>query len=411
MSAAAPAAAGAQMVDAGTANTDFMARSRRFPVRMPLVGGTLNGPYALGSTLNFFVPPVNNGWLDMIELDINLTLTGATATSTPNKAFPWNLISYITVNLDGQISLIDPYWGAYLLPRLKGRLRSDVTNVLAGVADTQVNTILNTVPSGAGSLIVGANVVRFRMRIPLNALHPLDGSGLLPCQGTQDPIQVNVVLPAGLVGVDPLTAPASSATGTLVPAAGSTITMYGWVRDGRTKWSPSEQLPFYPNGLPQVSYDQEPNIVNLQANTLTRGQLTKVLKVYYMASIYIDGQSSTEFSTPNNFNAVDLSADSTGNFEFAAYGLNNVPMDLLWSNIRETFGQDFPNGVIPWVYAPQAHIGEPGVANGTDILNMTAGGWTSMYSGVNFAAQGGVAGSSPRIVTRILGSADSPYIG
>jgi hypothetical protein len=63
------------------------------------------------------------------------------------------------------------------------------------------------------------------------------------------------------------------------------------------------------------------------------------------------------------------------------------------------------------VYGPQEHLPNPDAANGTNILNMTQGGWTSLYQGVNLATLGGVAGIQPRIHTLILGTNDSPYIG
>ncbi len=404
------AATGAQpQVSSATANADYMSRSRRFPVRMPLIGGNLNGPYGVSSVLNFIMAPVNNGWLDMIELDVNIQITMTTAAATVNKGFPWNLIQAVTVNLDGQISYCEPYFACFLMPRLRGYGRSGVEQVLSGIANTDVSNTLYNVP--ATTLAIGANNIRFRMRIPMNALHALDGSGLLPTQGTQDPVQVNVICAPTLIGVDPWIHPATSATGTAAVTGTSTVTCYGWVRDGRTKWSPSEVLPFYPQGLPQVSYDREPEVVNLVAGSIVRGQMTKVLKVYYGVAVCIDGNQSSNFALETNFNSFDLSADSSGNFKFFQFGLENVQMDLLWSDLRTRFGQDWPEGVIPFAYAPQSNLWDVDMGNGTDILNMMAGGWTSMYQGVNFITQGGVAGIQPRIHTCILGTNDSPYIG
>lgn len=392
-------------VNQATANADYMARSRVFPVRMPLIGGNLNGPYATGSTLNFILGPVNNGWLEAIDLDVNITITMTTAAATPNKAFPWNTIQYITVNLDGQISYIEPYF-VFVASRLKGRLRAGVDSVLAGVQNTDLQNILYNVP---GTLAVGANNVRYRLHIPLNALHPLDGSGLLPGQGTQDPVQINVTIPGSLIGPDPLLHAAASATGTA--AATGTITCYGWIRDGRTLWSPQEQLPFYPDGLPQVSYDREPDVINLVANAIVRGQLTKVLKVYYGVACIIDGNQSNQFALNTNINSWDLSGDSSGNFKLKQFGLENVPIDLMFERLRALFGQDFPEGLIPFVYAPHNNLPNPDAANSTDVLNMTAGGWTSLYQGVNLATLGGVVGIQPRVHTWIIGTNDSPYIG
>lgn len=404
------AATGAQpQVSSATANADYMSRSRRFPVRMPLIGGNLNGPYSVSGVLNFIMAPVNNGWLDMIELDVNIQITMTTAAATVNKGFPWNLVQAVTVNLDGQISYCEPYFACFLMPRLRGYERSGVDQVLSGVANADVSNTLYNVP--ATTLAIGANNIRFRMRIPLNALHAIDGSGLLPTQGTQDPVQVNVICAPTLIGPDPWIHPATSATGTAAVTGTSTVTCYGWVRDGRTKWSPSEVLPFYPQGLPQVSYDREPEVVNLVAGSIVRGQMTKVLKVYYGVAVCIDGNQSSNFALETNFNSFDLSADSSGNFKFFQFGLENVQMDLLWSDLRTRFGQDWPEGVIPFAYAPQSNLWDVDMGNGTDILNMMAGGWTSMYQGVNFITQGGVAGIQPRIHTCILGTNDSPYIG
>lgn len=407
MSAPAASQAAAPAVDQSSANADYMARSRRYPVLAPLVGGALKGNYALGSTLNFIFGPVNNGWLEMIELDVNINVTMATATAAANAGAPWNLVT-ATVNLDGQISYVEPYFACYLLPKIKGRLRAGIDTVLAGISNTNENSIVYTFPT---TWTVGSNAIRVRMRFPLNALHPLDGSGLLPTQGTQDPVQINVMCPNTLIGNDPWLYPATSATGVATITGTSTVTCYGWVRDGRTLWSPSEQLPFYPNGLPQVSYDREPDVVNLVAGSIVRGQLTKVLKVYYAVAILIDGNASTKWATNTNINSWDLAADSSGNFELLQFGLNNVPVDLLFEQLRSLFGQDMPEGVVPFVYAPHSNLPNPDAASSTDILNMTAGGWTSLYMGVNFATQGGVAGIQPRIHMCILGTNDSPYIG
>lgn len=396
----------APQVSSATANADYMARSRRFPVRAPLIGGNLSGVYAPGSTLQFIFGPTNNGWLDMIEIDLNIQITMTTASAAANAGYPWNLIQGITVNLDGQISYVEPYFGCYLLPRLRRWEGSGVDAVLAGTAVTTVSGEMYTAPT---TLNVGANNIRLRYRIPLNGLHALDGSGLLPVQGTQDPVQVNVIIPNTLVGNDAWNNPVSSATGTASVTGVSTVTVYGWVRDGRTLWAPGEVLPFYPNGLPQVSYDREPDVINLVAGSIVRGQMTKVLKLYYGVAVVIDGVASSKFSSMTNFNSFDLSADSSGNFKFLQYGLENIPMDLLWSDLRARFGQDWPEGVIPLVYAPESHLHDIDAGNGTDILNMMAGGWTSMYQGVNLVALG--ANGQPRIHTCILGTNDSPYIG
>lgn len=411
----APAAAmqgqtGAQpQIDYTTANADYMSRSRAFPVRVPLIGGNLNGPYALGSTLNFVVPPINNGWIEGIELDLNLQVVVGTATCTPNAAYPWNLIDHVTVNLDGQISYVEPYFASYLLPRLKGRLRGGVDSVLAGLSNTDLSNTLYVAPA---SWTVGNQAIRVRFYFPLNALHTLDGSGLLPAQGTQDPVGINVVCPSSFLGPDPWISPATSgASSTATVGSPATVTCYVWVRDGRTLWSSDEQLPFYPNGLPQVSYDREPDVVNLVANSIVRGQMTKVLKVYYGVALLIDGNQGTKFAVNTNINSWDISADTTGNFKLMQYGLENIQTDLLFEKIRRMYGQDFPEGVIPFVVAPHSNIPEPALANSTDILNMTAGGWTSLFQGVNFATQGGAAGVQPRIHTCILGTNDSPYIG
>lgn len=405
----APATSGQPQVDTVSANNDFMSRSRTFPVRMPLIGGNLSGPYAVGSTLNFIMGPVNDGWLEAIELDLNIQITMATAVATPNKAFPWNLISAITVNLDGQISYVEPYFACYLLPRMKRRLGQDMsTGNIAGIQNTDEQNLVYNVP---GSLAVGANNIRVRFYFPLNALHPLDGSGLLPTQGTQDPVQINVICPNQLIGPDPLLHPATSATGAATVTGTSTVTCYGWVRDGRTMWTPGEQLSFYPGGLPQVSYDREPDVINLVAGSIVRGQLTKVLKVYYGVMAIVDGNQSNNFAINTNINSWDLSADSSGNFKYKQYGLENVPVDLYFGRLRRIFGQDFPEGLIPFVYAGQDNLAEPGHGNGNNVLNMTQGGWTSLYQGVNLATIGGVAGIQPRVHTWILGTNDSPYIG
>lgn len=91
--------------------------------------------------------------------------------------------------------------------------------------------------------------------------------------------------------------------------------------------------------------------------------------------------------------------------------MENVPIDLLWTKQRRQFQNDLPEGLIVVALAPHEHIAEPGHSNGTNILNMTSGGWTSLYQGVNLATLGGQAGIQPRVHTWIVGTNDSPYIG
>lgn len=396
-----------------TANSDYMRRAVRKWVNIPLQGGAQTGTFALGANLNFTVPPVNNGWLEALDITVNLNLTYTAAGSGPfgnlTAGAPWNVIKEIDVLLNGQILRLYPAFMPYVR-QMRGYLRNAPGQVLAGDSATDIAAQIYIAPAIATG--VNKNWL-FKLRIPFNMLHPYDGAGLLPIAGEANPVQVVVTCAPALYANpgDPLFVPVNT-NGTVALTASSTqsVKVDGVYRDGTTLWSPAK-IPYYPEGLPSVQWNQDVPLTPFTAtNQTVRGQIKTMLQHYYMLSIVIDGQSTTNYSLYSNFNGIELDTDATGTNKLAAYGAAstaNIQMDAYWNEIRETYGQDLASqpqveGMIPWVDARARGVADASNQDGMMALNMTPGGYTTIYHGYNMAAIGGTAGITPRVETLVI---------
>lgn len=408
MSVATPSGSGASaQTAAATAsaqramNAQYMANTVQKWVNCVPSGGGTTAPFAAGQNLIFTVPPVNNGWLEGIELTFNLTVAVATTPGTLNAAAPYNVVNEIDVQFNGTQGRIHPYFAATVYPRLRGWLRSQANNLMpsgVGFVDPQISALVR---SSTFPAVVGNNSWLFTVKIPLNALHELDAAGLLPIMGEANPVQIVVQCNSALVGVDPLANVLSGAGATTVSGTVKCDALY---RDGTTFWSPAKDSISLA-GLDTTQWLIDAPIPNLDAGQMSRGPVKTMLEHYYMVACVIDGQSSAKFASSNNFNAIQLAVDGTGQNLLQAFGTGtNVGMERWFETVRHYFGQDLDPGIIPWIFATGYNQENASNRMGTAALNMKPDGWTTIYQGVNLAAVGGVAGISPRIVTWLISS-------
>ncbi len=409
---AAAAQAAAVAAAQKAANSDYMRRTIDKWVNITLQGGALTGTYSPGAWLNFTVPPVNNGWLRAIDVTVNLNLTYTQAGSGPfenlTAGAPWNVIREIDVMLNGQIIRVYPSF-IPILRQLRGYLRNFAGVPLAGQAFSDISATLYKAPT----LTNGANANwLFKIRIPFNLLHPFDGAGLLPIAGEANPVQINIECASALAAnpADPLFVPINTnGTVALTAAQTQSVKVDGIYRDGTTLWSPAK-LPYYPEGLPAVQWNQDVPLTPFVGGQIQRGQIKTMLQHYYMLSLVIDGNQTNNYAAWTNFNGIELDTDATGTNKLKAYGTSstaNIGMDAWQADLREIFGQDiggYPaaEGVVPWVVAPAYGVPDASAYNGLQVLNMTPGGYTTIYHGYNMGSTGGTAGINPRVETLVI---------
>ncbi len=373
-------------------------------------GGT-SGAYSPGTTLNYTVQPVNAGYLTGLRFQCNLTVTGSgtSPTWTNNAAFPYNLIREVDVLYNGMQVRFNPYL-AKILSEAKGYLRpTDPAVVVANGAtagpyqDSQIQAMLrSSIPS---PIVSGANTVDFTFDLDLLGLHPHDAAGALPIMGEANPVQIAVICNPSLQGADPLINCATSTGGT-TPAltASGTVTVTAKYRDGQTIWSP-QRLGLDLSNLPTCQYNIDAPYAITGTNSTIRGPIKTLLRHYIVCDIVIDGQQSTQFSTPNNFNYFELALDSTGSSLAERYGLGtNVSTADFWYERRQQFGQDLPEGVFLWVYAYGQNEANASNRMGKRVLNIMPGGWPSIYTGYNLTSIGSVSGISPRVERWLVSS-------
>ena len=401
------AAAAAAALARQTNNMNYLASTVDKVSRANPVGSNgTTAAFNAGQTLLWNVPVANNGFLRALRFTCNMTVNYTPGTTIVNNACaPYGLFSEVAVNFNGTMVRVHPYIPAVVLPRVK-RYLGPTSNglIVAGNQDTDVQNMLrSTFPVANGN-----NQWLFTFEIPLNVLNDLDPSGMLPIMGTSSPVQVSLTCNPAVVGKDPLIN-CINTDGTI--AVTGTIALDCVYRDGTNLWSPAK-LPLDLTGLPTVQWIIDNRVTNLQAGTITRGQIKTLLRHYYMFSLVIDGNQSNAFSRSNNIAAMELDPDATGSNPIVRYGSGtNVSMDEWYRDIRRVFGQDMDPGVIPWVTAPAKH--QPDASNqiGNMVLNMTPDGWTTVYQGYQLNTLGSVAGITPRVETYLISANPQGLIG
>lgn len=350
----------------------------------PAAGG-ITAAYAPGQTLIFNFPTASGGFCKDLLFTCNINLTPAVGTGA---AYAWTaagffgLFSEIQVLFNGTQLRVRPY----LLKVLsQGRYRSAPTNsaVTSGQAVTAINTALATfqptLTPGSPSQI---NAV---FRLPLNVLHALSPIGMLPIQGAGTKAQIVVMCSTAVFGSDPLMNAIYGTAGTagwaVAVNAGSTVKVEAIYMDG-TNYNSPQPLSLDLVGVPTAQYIIDTPLTPLAAGIVIRQRIASLLQHYAVIALVIDGVQSASFSTVGNLLSLEFDQDSVGQNKFWLYGTaNNVSVNDYWERLRYTFGQDFDQGVIPFIWGQAFGQENPDNRMGNQILNMTAGGWTDVHHG------------------------------
>jgi hypothetical protein len=389
-----------------SANAQYLQQCIRKIAVCPPVAGGVTQPYGVSSSLLYNFPTAAGAFASELVITLNLTVTPATGTAATyalNAAAPWSLIQEIQILYNGMQARIRPYI-LRVFDQMRGYARmAPIGSQTGGGNLNSIAAIQTALNSGTPFTVGSGNVWNLVFRVPLNALHQMAGEGMLPIQGSGTKPQVNIITATALLGTDPLLnlAAATGGSGNAVTAVGTVKCEIAYY-DGTNMGGPNP-LSFFLDGLGTVQWIFETPLTPLSAGTMQRQRIAALLQHYYVISIVIDAQQSTAFSTVGNFVNLELDQDSVGQNRFFAYGQsNNVSIYDFFENIRRTLGQDLDNGVIPWVAAEVLNTEDADNRMGTQILNMTAGGWTDVHHAYQLTAVGGVGTITPRVETYLI---------
>lgn len=392
-----------------TSNRKFMRSSLERTAYCPVTGGSgVSAAYTAGQTLYFDFPSVP-GFAKALLITYNISVTpaaGTGATYAVNAAAPWNLFSELQVLYNGPQVRTHPFF-LKVIDQTMGFGRGKQNAVIAGDHDATIDAnIVGSTPLTVGS----ANVWQGKMLLRLNPLGEDTVPGVLPVNGVGNKPQLKLTCVPNFIGQDPLLNPISPVAGT-----GHAATITGTVNvdmvllDGTNMDSP------VPGGLswqqePTIQYYWDTPLTPFSANTIQRQTISTKLKHWYVVSIVIDGTSSTSFAQLANITGFALGPDQVGQQSFQTWNIsNNVSIyDFYDRMVRRPFGQDLPNGVIPWVVAPGRGVIDSDNRNGSQALNMYPGGFpaaTHSYQMSSIGTQATIDGfppATPRVETFLI---------
>ena len=398
-SAAQMAQAQAQAVDA--ANALYMAKSLEKVALADSPGGALNQAWSAGTALTFTLGDKAGGWLKRLRFTYNLTFTNTpgTGAATTNAAAPYNIIQEIDVNYGGVCFRTRPY---YVKVIAEARRFQGFAVPYVVAAPYQHNSTIDTNLRAftAGAQASGATTWTFTQEIPLNALHALNPSGMVPLSGVSNDVQVTVMCAPSLTGPDPLNN-AMVLTGTAaLSAISGTVAVEGIYTDGLTMDGTS-RLALDLSNVPTTQMWWDNPLMNMTAGGIRRQRITKELRHQFVGLIAIDGQQSNTFvSSESNFNGFELDADSSGDVPFLRFGATlgaNISIYHYYEQIRRTYGQDFDPGVLILVDAAARNIADASTQQGRQQLDMTPSGWPGVNYGVYLGAVSTANSITPRL--------------
>ncbi len=387
----------------------FMANAQRKRAMCPPAGGGTSSTYATGSSLTFNLPVVKNGLATDVELTVDIKFTPATGTSATYAwsaagAYAW--FSEIDIIIGGLQARIRPYF-LKVLDTIRRSQNLPYYQVVSGLnSDSTINGIVATAQPTltAGS----AATSKFKLRIPLNALHFSTLPGVLPIMGnlTQAQVVVQCATTLGASNCDPMQVPINysggSGNGITLDSTEKTISAEVIYVDGTTLTSARNlDLPDLV-GEPTCQYYIDSISAQLTSGNIQRTLISTQLKHFVVASVVIDGGSSTVFASPSNIAAIELDQDTAGSNKFYQYGTaTNTTFYDYAADIRRVLGQDLDDGVILWAYGQGFNQENLDNRQGNAYLNMMSGGWPSATTAVQITTATSTY-FTPRVETYLL---------
>jgi hypothetical protein len=395
-------------------NRQFMRQSLEKTTFCPVTGGSgATAAYSPGNVLYFDLPKVP-GYAKALLITYNLTVnpaSGTGATYAVNKAAPFSIFSRLEVNYNGQQVVSHPYFACGVLDQLAGFQRGKQNAVLAGTNDgTIAAQIVGSTPIAIGV----NNTWQGKMLLRLNALGNDTVPGVLPANGVGNSPQLKLTCTPAFLGMDPLLNPISP-TGA---GSGWSVTVTGNINvdmiylDGQTM-DVAAPLQLAWQNEPTLQYSWESALTPLNGGGGNQVKtINSKMKHWYVCAVIIDGNQSTDFCLLSNLTAFALSPDQNGTQLFMGWNYaNNISIyDFFDRYIRRNLGQDLDEGVLPWVVGPGRGTIDPDLRNGSQWLNMTAGGFptaTTIYQLGTTGSQvkpAGFAGAAtvPRVETFLI---------
>lgn len=378
-----------------SANAAYLSNACELRALCPPAGGGITQAFASGSTLIYNLPTVAGAYARELIFTMNLTVncaagTGATYGLTAGNIY--SLINEIDIEYNGKQARVKPIalkWYNQLRYR-GGPTPGQVMSGYTGVSG------INTALSSTLTVASGNNTWNLVFRMPLNALHRLSPYGMLPIMGNATRGQVSILLNSAALGPDPMLNAVYSTGG-----SGNAVTVTGTIKveciynDGSNFGSPNP-MTLDING-PTCQYIIDTTLQNFTAGTVQRQHINSLLQHYYVLGNVIDGNQSNLFAAYSNIAILEFDKDSVGQNQFYQYGENNVSINDYWDMLRQTFGQDFDQGFIPWVVAESFNQENPDNRMGTMALNMTPGGWSDATLGYQVNTVNGLGTVTPRV--------------
>ncbi len=390
-------------------NRKFMRNAIERTAYCPVTGGSgVTAAYAAGTTLYFDLPTVP-GFAKALLITYSLTVTPATGTAATyalNKAAPWSIFSELQVLYNGPQCRTHPYF-LKVMDQLQGFQKGQQNQVIAGQNDA---TIASNIVGQTNIVVNSGNTWQGKMLLRLNALGEDTVPGVLPVAGVGNKPQLKLTCAPAFLGLDPLINPIAPVGG-----SGHAVTVTGNINvdliflDGTNYDSPAP-LSLNWQSEPTLQYYWDTALTPFNANVIQRQTISTKLKHWYVVSIVIDANQTTQFTNLSNLTGFQLGPDQVGQQTFVNWNIsNNVSIyDYLDRAVRRPFGQDLDDGVLAWIAAPGRGVINSSNHNGTQALNMYPGGFpaaTHSYQvgSVNGqAAVGSFAAPTARVETFLI---------
>jgi hypothetical protein len=386
------------------ANRQFMHLALRKTAPAFAAGGGYTNTFAQGATLRWDFPTAGGAYAAALIFSVNISITlaaGSSAVYAMGVAGPLAIFQQLVITLNGTQHQFPPYILKYLSALSRASNSVQPSTVYAGTKDTLIETNLNN--NGSYGVATGANTWKFKFRVPLNAIAPTNPAGLLPMMSSATKPQIALTVNSNLFGKDPeLNAiGAVSGSGHAVSSVSGTIGVDVEYMDGQNFWSP-QALALDLSGEPTVQYITDNVVNNIAAGSVQRARISSLFQHYAVLAICMDGVTANAFTALSNVARIELDMDSVGQNVFRAYGTGtNLDVYDFYEQIRDTYQQDFDEGVIPWVLGASRGINNPDNRDGVQLLNMTPGGWTDVNVGVQFTSVS-TSNYTPRIALYLV---------